>query len=431
MFRQLGVFSGRFDLDAVAHVVGAPDRDPLDVVAHLVDVSLLEVVEGPEGEPMIFLLETIRRFSLGLLEESDEYDAVRLAHARWYVTVARQISGLLNGPRQMSALDRMKAVEEDIRAALDWCLASAAAPASERAECGFALLVPMNSYWYRFGYIAEGRRWHDRAMRLLADDDVPDSAHVVDALHGEGVLAVQQLDLTTASHALERALAMANRLGDLDREARESNSLGIARREAGDIDGARRLIERSLTIARQIGDRRREATALSNVVHMHMDVEDYAAAVEAARTAIAADQALDDPWGVAINQCNLVVALLHSEGPERALQALRDVAAGALALGDIEFSLDLVDTSAAIWAGLGDAEQAATLLGTAETQRELAGIPRPDPDQHHLDRFVASARRSLSDQAWRAAFDRGALLTVDEAVSRATTHEPVPTTSGS
>ena len=45
-----------------------------------------------------------------------------------------------------------------------------------------------------------------------------------------------------------------------------------------------------------------------------MDLDDYTAAVEAARTAIAADKALDDPWGVAINQCNLVVALLHSEG---------------------------------------------------------------------------------------------------------------------
>ena len=215
VFRQLGVFSSRFDLDAVAHVVGAQDRDPLDVVAHLIDVSLLEIVEGPDGEPMIFLLETIRRFARERLQDSDEHDDVRLAHARWYVQVAAEISGLLNGPRQMSALDRMKAVEEDIRAALDWCLASTVAPASERAECGYALLEPMNSYWYRFGYIAEGRGWHDRALRLLASDDVPDSPQVVDALHGEGILAVQQLDLAAGSQALERALAMAHRLGDL------------------------------------------------------------------------------------------------------------------------------------------------------------------------------------------------------------------------
>ena len=427
VFRQLGVFSSRFDLDAVAHIVGVQDRDPLDVVAHLIDVSLLEIVEGPDGEPMIFLLETIRRFARGQLQESEEHDDVRLAHARWYVRVAAEISGLLNGPRQMSALDRMKAVEEDVRAALEWCLSSTAASAGERAECGYALLEPMNAYWYRFGHIAEGRAWHDRAMRLLASHDVPDSAQVVDALHGEGILAVQQLDLTAASQALERALAMAHRLGDLDREARESNSLGIARREAGDVNEARVLIERSLSIARQIGDRHREATALTNVVHIHMDLGDYAAAVEAARTAIAADTALDDPWGVAINQCNLVEALLHSEGPERAHELLRDVAGDAIALGDIELSIDLIDTSAAIWAGMGHAEHAATLLGTAEKQRELAGIPRPDPDQHNLDRFIDPARRSVPEQAWTDALSRGALLSIEEAVSQATWDRSIAT----
>ncbi len=430
VFRQLGVFSGRFDLDAVANVVGAEDRDPLDVVAHLIDVSLLEVVEGPDGEPMIFMLETIRRFAREQLEVSDEHEDVRLAHARWYVDVAAQISALLNGPRQMSALDRMKAVEVDVRAALEWCLDPAAAPAGERAECGYALLEPMNSYWYRFGYIAEGRGWHDRAMRLLASDDVPDSAQVVDALHGEGVLAVQQLDLAAGSQALERALAMANRLGDLDREARESNSLGIARRESGDVQGARVLIERSLSLARQLGDPHREATALSNVVHIQMDLAEYPAAVEAARTAIAADRALQDPWGVAINQCNLVVALLNSEGPHSAYEVLREVAADAVALGDIELSIDVIDTSAAVWAALGRPEQAATLLGTAQRQRELTGIPRPAPDQQILDRFLEPARRTLSDEVWSHALSTGAGLTIDDAIVLATSDISAPTPAG-
>ena len=429
VFRHLGVFSSRFDLDAVAHVVGAQDRDPLDVVAHLIDVSLLEIVEGPDGEPMLFLLETIRRFARERLQASEEEDEVRLAHARWYLQVAAQISGLLDGPRQMSALDRMKAVEQDIRAALGWCLAPTAEPAGERAECGYALLEPMNSYWYRFGHIAEGRAWHERAMRLLASDDVPDSAQVVDALHGEGIFAVQQLDLTVGSQALERALAMAHRLGDLHREAREYNSLGIARRESGDVTEARELIERSLSLARQIGDRRREANALTNIVHLHMDLDDYAAAVQAAHTAIAADRALDDPWGVAINQCNLVVALLHAEGPERARDVLRDVAAGAVALGDIELSIDVIDTSAAIWAALGHAEQAATLLGTAEKQRQVAGIPRPAPDQQHLDRFIDPARRSVPEHHWNSALARGATLTIDQAVTQATSDMTMPTTA--
>ncbi|MGA8047388.1 MAG: adenylate/guanylate cyclase domain-containing protein [Dermatophilaceae bacterium] len=427
VFRQLGVFSSRFDLDAVEHVVSTDGRDPLDIVTRLIDASLLEIVEGPDGEPMMFMLETIRRFARTRLQESDEHDEVRLAHARWSVQVAAQISSLLTGPRQMSALDRMEAVEEDIRAALDWCLAPSAAPAGERATCGYALLEPMNSYWYRFGYIAEGRGWHERARRLLAGDGVPDSPEVVDALHGEGVLAVQQLDLAAGSTALERALAMAHRLGDLGREARESNSLGVARREAGDLEAARALIERSLSIARQIGDRHREATALSNVVHLQLDVGDYSGAVTAARTAIALVTALGDPWGVAINQGNLIVALLHSEGPESASAVLREVAADAVALGDTELSIDLLDAAAAVAAGLGSPELAATLLGTSEAQREVAGIPRPGPDQQHLDRFIEPVRTTLQDGLWTAAFTKGSSMTIEQAIAHATSAIGMPT----
>ncbi|WP_193315245.1 tetratricopeptide repeat protein [Nostocoides sp. F2B08] len=425
--RQLGVFSSRFDLDAVADVVSTDGRDPLDVVTHLIDASLLEIVEGPDGEPMMFMLETIRRFARTRLEESDEHDQVRLAHARWSLQVAAEISSLLTGPRQMSALDRMEAVEEDIRAALDWCLAPTVAPAGERAICGYALLEPMNSYWYRFGYIAEGRGWHERARRLLAGDDVPDSPEVVDALHGQGVLAVQQLDLSSGSLALERALAMAHRLGDLEREARESNSLGIARREAGDLEEARALIERSLSIARRVGDRHREAMALTNVVHMQLDAGDYSGAVTAARTAIELVTALGDPWGVAINQGNLIVALLHSEGPESASAVLREVAADAVALGDTELSIDLLDAAAAVAAGMGSPEVAATLLGTSETQREVAGIPRPVPDQQHLDRFIEPARTTLQDGLWTAAFTKGSSMSIEQTIALATSAIGMPT----
>lgn len=417
VFRQLGVFSGRFNLDAVAEVLG--DSDPLDIVAHLVDVSLIEIVDGPDGEPMIYLLETIRQFARELLADSADLYPVRLAHARWCRQTAQEITSLLHGPRQMSALDRMKAVEEDIRSALDWSLAASTGPIGERAECGFALLEPMDMYWYRFGYIAEGRGWHDRALLLLAAGEVPDLPGVVDALHGHGVLALQQQDLKTATQALERSLGMAQRLADAAREARELNSLGIARREAGDVQSARDLIERSLELARQIGDPHREATALTNVVHIHMDLGDYDAAVAAARRAVAADSALGDPWGVAINQSNLVVALLHAQGPRPAYDALREVLADAVALSDVELAIDVIETSAAVWAGLDEPSRAATLLGTAEAQRAAAGIPRAAPNQKLLDRFVSPARASLPVPMWDRAAARGAGMSLDQAASEA------------
>jgi len=89
----------------------------------------------------------------------------------------------------MTALDRMDEVEKDIRAALDWCLAKPQSGWDERHDCGFAILASMNMYWYRFGYIAEGRGWHARALEVIEDSEDVDSPQIVDALHGHGILA--------------------------------------------------------------------------------------------------------------------------------------------------------------------------------------------------------------------------------------------------
>ncbi|MGW5237700.1 ATP-binding protein [Monashia sp. NPDC004114] len=416
-FRRFGVFSGPVGLDAVDEVV-AQGRDALDVVTQLVDVSLLEIAEGHDGEPLIHMLETIRRFSRERMEEHGETDDVRLEHARWCLRVTTQIEGILHGPRQMTALDRMEAVMEDVRASMDWSFDRAAQSDDERITAGLALLGPMNSYWYRFGYVQEGRGWHQRALSVLDSGNHGDSVGVVDALHGHGILALQQNDVTTGTQALERALAIAHRLGDVSLEARESNSLGIARRESGDPEGSRALIERSLELARQAGDRSREATALSNLVHGYMDTGDYPAAVDAARRALVADLALDDPWGVGIDRCNLVTALLHAEGPEPAYREFVEVAPAAIALGDVELSISVVEIAASIWAAFGDAARTATMLGVADHQREVTGISRTAPDQVLLDRFIAPLEAATDGELWQRAYAAGAGLTIEEAVSQ-------------
>jgi predicted ATPase/class 3 adenylate cyclase len=419
VFRRLGVFSSRFDLDAVAAVADSGGRDPLDVIAHLIDVSLVEVVEGADGEPMVYLLETVRRFARDLLRRTGEDAAVRLTHARWCLATVERITQLLGTPHQLAALDRMKAMEEDVRCALDWCLGGGGEATEARREVGFALLEPMDRYWYRFGYIVEGRGWHDRALHLLAAETV-DSPRLVDALHGQGVLALQQLDLATGTEALERALAMACRLGDRFREARESNSLGVAHRGSGRLDEARALIERSLAVARAIGDPQRETVALTNLVHVHMDAGEYRAAVEAAHRAIAADESLGDPWGVAINRSNLVMALLCSEGPRPALEELRQVAANAAALDDPTLTVEVLDIAAAVWAALGDPERAAMLLGASDQERELRVMPRSAPDERHLERFLAPARQSWPAQEWDGAHRTGASMPLDQAIALST-----------
>jgi predicted ATPase/class 3 adenylate cyclase len=395
MLRRLSAFAGPAELAAVEAIAAVSGSgDPLDAVAHLVDVSLVQTVEGPDGDPEVSLLETIRRFVRDRLAESSEEDHVLMAHARWFLGAAEGIAGLLHTPNQMRALDRMERVEADIRAALDWCLAPAPGGSPERRALGYAFLPPMNGYWYRFGYVAEARGWHERALTALDSEGAEDSTQLVDALHGMGVSLLLQNDVSAAERLLTRALQVAERIGDRDREARECNSLGVAKREGLDMAAARRLTERSASLALELGNPRRHATALANMVIRLLDVGDYPGAVEAARRAAAADEALGDPWGVAINQCNLALALLNTEGPERAYRHLSQVADNVVAQADAELTINLVEVFAAILAAASNPVGAACLLGAADNQRDVVGMPRSPVDQAQLGRLLGRVRHA-------------------------------------
>lgn len=420
VLRRLSAFAGPGELEAVEVVAAVGGSgDPLDAVAHLVDVSLLQTVQRPDGDLGVSMLETIRRFARERLAESGEEDHVLMAHARWFLSVAEGIASLLHTPSQMRALDRMDLVEADIRAALNWCLAPAPGGSPERRALGYAFLSPLNGYWYRFGYVAEARGWHERALTALDSEGAEDSTHLVDALHGMGVPLLQQNDVAAGERLLSRALQVAQRIGDRDREARECNSLGIAKREGGDIAAARQLIERSATLALELGNPRRHATALANMVHVHLDVGDYPAAVEAGRRAAAADEALGDPWGVAISQCNLAVALLKTEGPERAYRHLSEVADNVVALADVELTINVVEAFAAILSAASDPVGAACLLGAADNQRDAVGMPRTPADQAQLERFLASVRDASDADAWAQGCAQGRTLTVEQALEMA------------
>jgi len=415
-FRRLGVFSSSCGLEAIEAVVGFDVADSLDIVARHVDASLVQVAEATDGEPRISMLQTIRSFARDRLDSSGEAGEIHLRHARWCAATAAEVDGLLGSSMQVAALDRLDAAEEDIRAALAWCLRPASEVGEERMTCGFDILSAMTTYWHRFGYLAEGRSWLERGV-AVAGSLV--SGVVVDALHGLALMLVQQNEVDPAIRAFERALDMAQRLGDGDRESRESNSLGIAYREAGDLPEARRLIERSLVLAREVGSDVRAAAALANIVMLLVDAGEYGAALVAAEEAVAADVARGDRWGVAITEANVAMALLHTEGPRRSYEHLTAIAAEAVASADTELSITIVELFAMALSELGDATRAGHLVGAADARRQAVGMPRAAPDAEHLNRSLAHATTLLTPEEWDSTYAAGLRLTIDEAVAEA------------
>jgi predicted ATPase len=421
VFRRAGVFAAGCDLDALAAVAMADhgpgtEADPLQQVAGLLDVSLITVTEGADGEPRVGMLETIREYALELLERSGELDDSRRRHANYYAAFAERAHGQLRGPAHLTALDGLEAEHDNLRAALAWSLeARAPGPArdSERAAVGLRLVQALGPFWYQHGHATEGRQWLERAVELASDDAGEPLARVA---HWLGVLLAQQSESGAALPFLQRSLAIWRDLGNEDQVARELNSLGIIHRYLGDLDTARSLLEDSVAMARKHGGSRLP-TALTNLGQVESAAGNLSRATEVLREALALDRARGDTLGAAIDVQSLATASLRAGRVREARHLLSPILDYVASCGDTEFLATTMELYAAATADLGNGLPAARLAGAAEGIRERARMPIPDLDAALLEWFLAPARAVIARDAWDTELAAGRALAEEQAIT--------------
>jgi tetratricopeptide (TPR) repeat protein len=425
VFRQLAVFAGGCDLEALT-AVAAPDGDaggelgefdPLEVTAELQDVSLITLTEGTDGEPRLGTLETIREFALERLTHDDDLDAARRRHAEHYVGVAEQARDELDGPAQLSALDRLETEHDNLRAALSWLLdapAAAGADEGERAVIGLRLVQALTLFWYQHGHVTEGRHWLQRAIDLASADG---GAPLAGVTHGLGVLLDTQGEPAAARQLFERSLAIWRELGDRDMQARELNSLGIARHHLGELAEARTALEESVAIARELGNPIRLAAGLTNLGQLESAVGDFDRATLALQEALRIDVEQGDLLGVALDRQSLALVSLRAGRPGEARDLLTGTFDYVASAGNTSFLANILELSAAITATLGDALPAARLEGAAGAIREQSATPRTELEGARMDRYLAPARATVTREAWAAELAAGRAMTEHEAVS--------------
>jgi hypothetical protein len=123
-------------------------------------------------------------------------------------------------------------------------------------------------------------------------------------------------------------------------------------------------------------------------------------------------------------RANLAGALLRAGRAQEAYGSLREHAAGMLAFGDIELTIDVIELLAAAFAQLGDPPRAAWLLGSAEALREQAGMPRTVPDRELMAEFTGAARAAVSAEVWDEQYQAGRAVTPAEALAAAVAAGP-------
>ena len=204
VFRRLGVFAGPFPLEVaegvVAAVGGVAEVAVFDIINRLVDRSLVAVEDGAGGEPRYRLLESLRAYANDRLRAAGELDALRDAHARWYLDWLEVNGAALHLDRVVA---QVEAFHDDFRAALDRSL--------DQPDIGLPLLRYLARVWQFCGRPNDAMPAVDR---LLTEDNATrfGPEWVAAALPGS-VLVDMARGFSESLALLEKTESLATELG--------------------------------------------------------------------------------------------------------------------------------------------------------------------------------------------------------------------------
>jgi predicted ATPase/DNA-binding CsgD family transcriptional regulator/DNA-binding XRE family transcriptional regulator len=306
LFRHLSVFVGGFTLEAAESVCVAQASSiaVLDGLESLLAQNLIQIQRDEEARtaPRFRMLETVREYALERAHSAAELAELRRRHAAYFTALAELAQAKLTSIDAPEWLQRLEAEHNNLRAALHWAVDE------HDADTALRLSSAIWQFWYAAGYLTEGSRWLDEALRLAdgVASNQPDGArgsiHVTArarALTGAGVLAHYQGHYARAATLCGQSLALSRQVGDQLGTADALHGLALVARSGGDFAMARTMYEEARRIRESMGDRWGLSYSLRYLaVVLWMETE-YAAARRESEAAVALANEIGDRQGCA------------------------------------------------------------------------------------------------------------------------------------
>ena len=457
MFTRLGVFVGGSALEAAEAVCGAPDGwgigEVIDLLASLVDKSLVRQLEGSDGEPRFNMLETIREYALTRLEERGELEDIQRRHAQRFLELAEAAEPELVRAGQATWLQRLDEEAGNIRAALAWSLRTG------DVELGLRMAGALVRFWSTRGHMAEGRRWLTDAMERSSDLSAPVLGK---AYYAAGYSALGQGDFIQAKPFFEESLRLAREAGDVRLEAASLQQLGFlvmargeyvddAEERAGQLaekslelaravgdkltasgalniladrasaggrnTEAMELFQDSLALRRELGDKRLVANSLNNLARTELTRGQYERATELLEEALAMARDVRDTWNMSVALVNLGRVRLYEKDPETAQKLFLEALKLAKDRGDKRIASECLQGLGAVSAASGQSDRAAQLFSAADAVLESIGATASAAEKLIGETFEAPLREQLGDEAWESQRAAGSRLSADDAIA--------------
>ena len=399
VFRRLGVFAGGADLEAITAVAATDgssdtDDDALDVVADLVDVSLVTAVEGVDGEPRFTMLETVRAYACDELRAAGEAAAAREAHARHYLALAQRLEAQRES-QHLVARDLAESEQDNFREALAWSVEDAHG-GSRSTDFGLRLCAALSWLWSTRGYATEGLRWYEETIGQAGKER---SKELATCLAGMSVLLSSQGKSDRARDLAADAVTMARSLEDRETVAFALSVLGTAEQQSGQGDSARRHLEEAVDLYRRGAPSGRMGRALGNLAGIVEMSGEFAHAEELMKESLALFEDLGDSHEATIQAQNLANLLVTSGRTDEAHQLAASLVITILALRNPHLTMAFSNTFMNILIQLGRPVPAAHLFGAEQAMRERLELPNPY-EREELKEAWAAVEKLMPVEEW-------------------------------
>ena len=454
LLRRLSVFAGGWTFEAAEAICA--DLDVLDLLAQLVNKSLVTAEEGPLTR--YFLLETIRQYARDKLLDSGESEAARDLHMRHFVDFAETTAPRIDTQEVLKWIPKLDAEYDNFRSAFDWGL-------DNHMESCLRLVGALAYYWFRRGHGAEGIRMADETLSRAARAEAKDGLSTPEqmmiwarALQAISFLSYSQGDNKSAYRAAGESIALARQLGDDRMLATALAFSGSAKIFDGDHTGAVREVEEAVAIARKSGEKLGLGIALGMMAQVEMIARHDVNAAEAfEREAIALTADGGNTWAIlmlhfatgrgAMFRGDYVTArerfakclpifqemkdehrvnMIYSEFGHidryegrypQAEEAYRKTILVWEKLGHRAAIAHQFESFAFIAIAREQPERAARLLGAAEILRKKININMSPPELVEYQKEVAKLRAGMEEQSFESLWASGRAMSMEDAVA--------------
>jgi predicted ATPase/DNA-binding winged helix-turn-helix (wHTH) protein len=248
VLRRLSVFAGSFSLEAAEKIAGDGDlagHDVAQFLSNLVDKSLVSA-DIAHDQVRFRLLDTTREYASERLREAAETALFCRQHARYYLSLLEQEAQ----QRPQESLAHLRPDIDNVRIALDWCFS----PAGD-VEIGIALAIAAADLMTDLSLLGECTKWAALALKHLPDEQKGTHAEMALSTHFAMPLLFMRGNSEDVRQAIDRALTLAQELGDSVFWPSTVSALFTFHLRAGNIVGMRETIRRAEMMTEGLQDR--------------------------------------------------------------------------------------------------------------------------------------------------------------------------------